>query len=191
MADQSKGFKKFLKKLRKHPKKALKKLEKHPEFALESWSGKAKWIPGSTALHWAAHDGELDLVKKLIELGADINAAEADWWCRPIDWAADSGQWEVVEYLLAKGAEFGGDKWSNCTPLHVVAQGGSSNGKSNPENYQRTTEILLKAGVEINTIARYGGKPPEMTPLDDALQVDNQVVLEVLLKHGGKSSKEL
>ena len=189
MLNPTKGFKKFIKKLRNHPKKALKKLSKHPKYALMTWQGKEKWIPGSTALHWAAHAGHLTLVKQLIELGADVNAGEADWWSRPLDWAADSAQWEVAAYLIEKGAELGGDKWSNCTSLHVVAQGGSSNGKRKPKRYAKTTEVLIQAGVDVNAVANYGGKPPAMTPLDDALKVENQAVVEVLIKYGGKGKR--
>ncbi len=183
--------KKFFNTVRNKPSKAIKILKHNPELATLTWKGKSSSIPGSTALHWAAHNGHLELVKILLELGADINANEADWWCRPIDWAADSGKYEVVQYLMLNGADFGGDKWSNCTPLHVVAQGGSSNGKDRSLEYQKTTEILIYGGAEVNAIAKYGGQPPEMTPLDDAQNVGNKVVEEVLLKYGGKTAEQL
>ena len=122
---------------------------------------------------------------------ADINADEADWWCRPIDWAADSARFEVVQYLLQNGAAAGGDKWSNCTPLHVVAQGGSTNGKERADDYKKTAEVLINWGIDANTIATYGGQPPKMTPLDDAQKVGNKAVEKVLIQNGGKKSIEL
>lgn len=182
-------LKKFLKTLRRKPSKALKILKHREDFVNVVWEGSSKWISGSTPLHWAAHDGHLKLVKKLLELGANINANHANWWSRPIDWAADSGQFEVVQFLLENGAEFGGDKWSNCTPLHVVAQGGSTNGKENAANYKKTTEVLIHWGCDVNTIAKYGGQPPKMTALDDAQKVGNKIVEEVLIKNGGKATK--
>ena len=75
-----------------------------------------------------------------------MNSDYADWWCRPIDWAADSGQSEVVNFLIDKGAALGGDKWSNCTPLHVVAQGGSTNGRERKDSYKNTAEIFNQRG---------------------------------------------
>ena len=184
-------LKKFLKTVRKKPSKALKILEHRPEFATATWQGKSKWITGSTPLHWAAHCGHLKLVHKLLELGADINADKADWWCRPIDWAADSARFEVVQYLLQNGAATDGDIWSNCTPLHVVAQGGSTNGKERAKDYQKTAEVLINSGVGVNTIATYGGQPPKMTPLDDAQKVGNRAVEEVLIQYGAKQNVAL
>ncbi len=188
---QSSTLKDFLKAVRKHPSKAIEMLEHRPEFAKAKWQGGSKWIPGSTPLHWAAHDGHLELIKRLVTFGADVNANEASWWCRPIDWAADSGQFEAVQFLLENDAYFGGDKWSNCTPLHAAAQGGSTNGRENSEDYQKTAEVLIQGGVDFNTIAKYGGQAPELTPLDDAQRVGNKAVEEVLLKHGALRAKEL
>lgn len=184
-------FKDFLQTVRETPNTAQDILKQHPEFATMQWDQSGQWIEGSTALHWAAHDGQLDLVRQLLELGANVNADQADWWCRPIDWAADSGNAEVVSYLIEQGAGFKGDKWSNCTPLHVVAQGGSTNGKRDPEAYQQTTEVLIQAGAEINAVVQYGGQGDKMTPLDEAQRLGNKAVEAVLLKHGGKLFSDL
>ena len=96
-----------------------------------------------------------------------------------------------MKFLIDKGATLGGDKWSNCTPLHVVAQGGSTNGREREDSYQNTAEILISAGAEINAVAKYGGQPPEMTPLDDALSVGNEVVADVLKQHGALEFNQL
>ena len=177
--------------VRQQPKKAIAVLAHREDLINMEWNGASKWIPGSTPLHWASHDGHLDLVKQLVSLGADVNAKQADWWCRPIDWAADSGRFQVVEYLLENNAFYGGDRWSNCTPLHAVAQGGSTNGKERSKSYQKTAEVLINGGADINAIARYGGQDPALTPLDDAQRVGNKAVAAILLKHGAKRWSEL
>ena len=191
MGKKAISLKKYLKVARKRPSKAIKLLERQPDLAKAIWKGNNKWIPGSTPLHWAAHDGHLKLVKRLVALGAEINAKEANWWCRPIDWAADSGQFKVVRYLIQQGAELGGDQWSNATPLHAAAQGGSTNARENSKAYEKTIKVLLKGGAEINAIATYGGKPPKLTPLDDAERVGNKIAAKTLIKKKAKRSKEL
>lgn len=175
---------KFFKIIREDPENAVEILNANRELAKIVWNGNENMIVGSTPLHWASHDGYIKLVEKLVEYGAEINSDLADWWCRPIDWAADSGRFEVVKFLIDKGATIGGDKWSNCTPLHVAAQGGSTNGRERSDAYQKTAEVLIQSGSDINAVAKYGGQPPEMTPLDDALNVGNEVVADVLKHHG-------
>ena len=182
---------KFFADVRNSPDLALKTLEDNPNLVNAEWVEDGDFIKGSTALHWAAHYGYLELVKRLIELKANVNADCADWWCRPIDWAADSACYEVVELLINSGADISGDKWSKATPLHVVAQGGSSNGKSNTENYKRTAETLIRFGADVNAVANYGGSPPSITPLDDAIQVGNEAVVEVLRSNGGLKYQEI
>jgi len=182
---------KFFRSVRKEPQKAIEDLNTNPELSKIVWEGDENLIVGSTPLHWASHDGNLELIEKLIKCGADVNSDFADWWCRPIDWAADSGQAEVVKLLIDCGAILEGDKWSNCTPLHVVAQGGSTNGRERVESYRETAEILIDAGAEVNAVAKYGGMPTEMTPLDDALNVDNETVADVLKLHGGLEFNQL
>ena len=184
-------LKSYLKIQEERPKKALKILKSQPHLATARISKPCKWIEGSTALHWAAHQGSLELVKRLVKLGADINDAQADWWCRPIDWAADSGSFEIVDYLIKKGADLSGDQWSNCTPLHVAAQGGSTNGKKRKKRYGKTANLLIQGNCEINALAQYGGGPPAMTPLDDALKVGNKIVAQVIQRAGGLTAKEI
>ncbi len=136
-------LKKFFVDIRNSPDIALKSLEDNPSLInLEDnpslinaeWVEDGDFIKGGTALHWVAYDGHLELVKRLIELKASVNANCADWWCRLIDWAANSACYDAVEFLINSGTDISGNKWSKATPLHVVAQGGSSNGKSNTEN---------------------------------------------------------
>ena len=191
MSNEEKIVEEFFNLIRKFPEEAITILNSNPELSKVIWKGDEDLIIGSTPLHWASHDGNLRLVEKLIEYGAEVNSDLADWWCRPIDWAADNGQYEVVIFLIEKGAILGGDKWSNCTPLHVVAQGGSTNGRERADSYRNTAEVLINANAEINAIAMYGGQPPEMTPLDDALNVGNEAVADVLKQHGGLEFNQL
>ena len=55
---------------------------------------------GWTALHWAAKDGHVDVVRLLLEYGADVNAV-SDTGAKPLGMAKGE---EVREMLLARGA---------------------------------------------------------------------------------------
>ena len=64
---------------------------------------------GSTALHWAAGDGEVGVVRALLRAGADTRARSSTWRSTvrgdnsgqtPAHWAAASGQTAALEALL-------------------------------------------------------------------------------------------
>ena len=78
------------------------------------------------------------------------------------------------------------DDFGQTSALHAVAQRGSTGGARDPEGYQRTTEILIARGADINRRAtRDGGQ----TPLDDAMRKSNNTVEDVLRRHGAKMAQ--
>src|SRR5579864_7359792 len=54
---------------------------------------------GATALHYAAFGGHRDVVRVLVEAGADINAADDQFSATPAGWA--------IEYLRGMGGFLG------------------------------------------------------------------------------------
>ena len=65
----------------------------------------------------------LEVVKLLLEKGADLSVASADGWT-PLNAAADSGHLEVVKLLLDKGADVSVASADGWTPLYSVASNG-------------------------------------------------------------------
>ena len=73
----------------------------------------------TTPLHVAAHRGYIDIVKLLIDAGADVNAKEGNYSkSTPLHWAAKEGNLQVVKLLVESGAELNvKDNWFNLTPF--------------------------------------------------------------------------
>src|SRR5215468_8733236 len=65
---------------------------------------RAKDVDGTTALHWAAHYVDVELVDALIKKGADVNAAN-DYGSSPMMEAATLGSAAVLKLLLKAGAD--------------------------------------------------------------------------------------
>jgi ankyrin repeat protein len=53
----------------------------------------------STPLGWASRWGRLELVKLLLERGADSAEADAEPWATPLAWAQKKGHHDVVAIL--------------------------------------------------------------------------------------------
>jgi ankyrin repeat protein len=89
----------------------------------------AKDKHGFTALHLAAHDGHLSVVKYLCEQGADKEATghanrKLDFKMTPLHKAAINGHLPVVQYLCEHGADMDARDDHRMTPLHRAAWNG-------------------------------------------------------------------
>lgn len=71
-------------------------------------------------LHFAARDGELDLVRSVLDGGADVNEPAENSWT-PLHFAAEGGHVFVVQFLLDRGADPGATTFEGYTPLDVAA----------------------------------------------------------------------
>src|SRR5262245_6574895 len=163
---------------------AIAMLDASPELAIAR-SAQDGQLHGASPLHWAAHRNAVEVCKRLIDLGADVNDSASDWWLTPLAWAADAGSAEAVELLLKRGASVNQDAIVGTTALHAVAMGGSSRGSRAPEAYRRTAEILIAHGADVNRRATgHRGQ----TPLDDAVANNNEPVAAVLRTHGARLS---
>ncbi len=154
---------------------AIEILDKAPELARLEWpgpeAGGQPFVTGSTALHYAANDGKLRLVRKLIEYGADVNACNACWFRSVLSWAANNARIETIRVLLADGA-----KPDSLDALHAAAWGGSACGKGNEREYAATLKLLVGAGADMNDRRHCKNQ----TPLAVALESGNTVAIEFL-----------
>eukprot|EP00035_Acanthoeca_spectabilis_P018793 m.403323 g.403323 ORF g.403323 m.403323 type:complete len:268 (+) comp16789_c1_seq5:13-816(+) len=108
---------------------------------------------------WSAvHAGDVELVKKLVASGANVNQRRRE--TSTLHAAARNGFTDLVKILLAEGADHSlKDRWEK-TPLHHAAT----------EGHAAVTRSLLQANANINALDRN-----RKTPLLVALEpVDNE-----------------
>ena len=96
-------------------------------------------------LHVSAAGGHLDLVKLLLNAGAEIELKDEDS-STPLHIAAMFGRPEVARTLISAGADIHAQDFSGGTPLHV---------SDTPE----ITELLINAGADVNARDREGVTP--------------------------------
>ena len=127
---------------------------------------------GNTPLHKAAWGGarNKDIVVLLIEKGGDINA-RTDKLVTPLH--ASIGAPEISKILIENGADISAKGRFDSTPLHKAAA----------YDEVETIEILISKGADVNQLAG------RATPLDEAIEGKATEAIKLLLKHGGKTSK--
>ena len=94
---------------------------------------------GSTALHWAVHRGDLELVDILLKAGADVSAANR-YAVEPLSLAALNGDRVVIERLLDAGADANTTLPEGETVLMTVARTGEV----------AAIRALVAAGANVN-----------------------------------------
>lgn len=100
---------------------------------------------GFTLLDKAAFEGNLDIVKLLLDSGAMVNGPKQPG-TRPLHHAAAKGHKAVVDLLLSRGAKADTGAETGGTPLHLAAMRG----------YVEVAKSLLKAGAPVNVLAPQG-----------------------------------
>jgi ankyrin repeat protein len=97
---------------------------------------------GRTALHLAAMNGHLEIVKLLLEHGADVNAKTKEGYgYTALHSAASNGHLEIVKLLLEHGADVNAKtKYGGYTALHSATMNG----------HLEIVKLLLEHGADVN-----------------------------------------
>jgi len=119
-----------------------------------------------TGLHLAAYFGVKVIVQLLLELGADVTAADPNRWT-PLHSACSSGHLEVVQLLLEKGVDVDAKDKLRRTPLFYAAEEGN----------KAIIELLLATNrVDVDSLDHHN-----WTPVSMAAKMGHKDVLALLL----------
>lgn len=106
------------------------------------------WAPSNTPLNLAATNGLLDVVRALIDAGADLDKPDGMGWT-PLKHAAESGHADIVKFLLKEGAQADTPDLEGWTGLMNAAAKG----------HLAVVQLLLKAGANANACSNSGVNP--------------------------------
>ncbi|MCG8340467.1 MAG: ankyrin repeat domain-containing protein [Cytophagales bacterium] len=121
---------------------------------------------GATPLHWAAFNGHLEVVRLLIDKGADKEAKHIGQ--TSLHWAVIRNHLEVVRLLIDKGANIEA-KYEGWTPLHWAAA----------NNRLKAVILLIDKGANIDA-----QNERLWTPLHLAVINGHQEVVNLLVEKG-------
>ena len=125
-----------------------------------------------TSLHFAVN-GPAEIVKHLLDKGADVEARVGSTHATPLHMAALRGRADVIALLLSRGCYVqprAGDSLYGATPLYLAAQNGNL----------EAVRLLLEAGADVNCFLRR----MNVTPLFIASERGHTEVVRLLLRHG-------
>lgn len=129
---------------------------------------------GYAALNWAAMRAQWDVVKYLVEIGANVNSFGLDG-NTPLHSAANHNNVAVVGLFIKNGSVIDKkNKWGN-TPLHIASRAGN----------EKVAKILIFQGAGVNAASNEG-----WTPLHYA-QLSGHTDLASQLKRSGGSLEYL
>ena len=129
----------------------------------------AKSADGTTALHWAAHHGQLPLVQRLLRAGANANVRN-DYGSTPMQEAAIRGDAALLAALLKGGAHVESPNDEGETALMTAARTGKVD----------AAKVLIKAGANVNAVEGWRGQ----TALMWAAAQRNPEMVRLLLQSG-------
>jgi hypothetical protein len=138
--------------------------------------------PGSGKL-WCPILGiqkSIPLARRLLELGVDPNQVCSSRDTAPVD----SVGGELKALYFEHGAKVVPDPKTGETMLHRFAQRGRGVDGDDTEWRLTESELALNHGADVNAVDAKGH-----TPMDYALQEDDEAMVELLSRYGGKSKK--
>jgi cell wall assembly regulator SMI1 len=168
----------------------------------KSASANVLFKDGAAPLHHAVSTENLEMVKLLLDAGADPNSVSKGNEDTPISLAAEGGQVETVRTLLEGGANPNSENSLGLSPLGLAAMGETDDhveilralirGGANLDGggvctalmcsldgLLESARVLLEAGADVNA-----SRSPRGTALHMAIEDNKADFVALLLKHG-------
>jgi ankyrin repeat protein len=124
---------------------------------------------GSTPLQWAVYEGDVSEVRRLLDAGADVAAAN-DYGATAMGLAAEVAHTEILQLLLEAGANVDSPNAEGQTALMAVARTGNV----------AAAKLLLDRGATVDARESWGGQ----TALMWASARRHPQMMELLIAHG-------
>ncbi|MDY6983907.1 MAG: ankyrin repeat domain-containing protein, partial [Pseudomonadota bacterium] len=124
---------------------------------------------GSTALLYAAYNGNAELTKALLDAGADANVGN-EYGSFPLSEAVQNGNVDVIRLLLEHGANPDQGNLEGETALMVAARAGNLD----------AAKLLLDHGADVNAKESWGGQNALMW----ASAQSQPEMMKLLIAHG-------
>ncbi|KAG2467169.1 ASB3 protein, partial [Polypterus senegalus] len=122
---------------------------------------------GWNSLHQAAFQGATDIMKTLLEKGANKEFQD-DYGITPLFISAQYGKCECLTVLVAHGADVNCQAKDKATPLFIASQ----------EGHVHCVEVLLSSGADPNL---YCNEEEWQLPIHAAAQMGRTTILEKLI----------
>uniref|UniRef100_A0A8C2ZA04 Euchromatic histone-lysine N-methyltransferase 2 n=1 Tax=Cyclopterus lumpus TaxID=8103 RepID=A0A8C2ZA04_CYCLU len=123
---------------------------------------------GWTPIIWSAEHKHVDVIKVLLNRGADVTISDKELnVC--LHWAAYAGNVDIAELVLNSGCSLASVNMHGDTPLHIAAR----------EGYLECVTLFLSRGADIDIMNREGDTPLSLarvdTPVWVALQINRKL----------------
>ncbi|MDP1836210.1 MAG: ankyrin repeat domain-containing protein [Chlamydiales bacterium] len=130
----------------------------------------------STAVNQAAAKDYFNVVAVLVRRGVPVNLRAGEELNTPMHYAAANADLDMVQFLLDNHANISVQNAKGDTPLHLAA--------GNPNANVDLIEYMVTHGSVVDTPNSEGS-----TSLHEAAKVASGGVIDMLIEHGGNSSK--
>jgi len=148
----------------------------------------AKFRPKKNSLFNAIQGRDLELAKKLIKDGADIEERggreSGKRSATPLYYAAYNVDPAMTKLLLESGANVNAVDYQGEIPLHTAIYHSYPNVE---EDGIEVIKMLIENGSDVNKVKSF---PRKLTPLDFAKDPNGKIA-DLLRKHGAKTGEEL
>ena len=128
----------------------------------------------STPLNLASRNGHVEVVRLLVEHGADATTQDELGWT-PLHWASAAGSVEVTRILIENGADVTAQDEDGLTPLHRASKSGCVD----------LARLLVEHGADASARTKDGS-----TPLHNAAESGNAEVAHFLVEHGADATAQ-